>query len=142
MTSKNPPATFRPLDLFVPVRYKQAIAVGDPRNDGPDDPAFRGPPVKGFRMAKQDYTPHQQAIISQYYNQLDTIMLTKLQELVTELYLADTDAKKKKLWERVEKAMMKLEVPATILEHILAKRDVQILAKNVQEWFVKSSRKK
>jgi hypothetical protein len=93
-------------------------------------------------MAKQDYTPHQQAIISQYYNQLDTIMLTKLQELVTELYLADTDAKKKKLWERVEKAMMKLEVPATILEHILAKRDVQILAKNVQEWFVKSSRKK
>jgi len=93
-------------------------------------------------MAKQDYTPHQQAIISQYYNQLDTIMLTKLQELVTELYLADTDAKKKKLWERVEKAMMKLEVPATTLEHILAKRDVQILAKNVQEWFVKSSRKK
>jgi len=93
-------------------------------------------------MAKQDYTPHQQAIISQYYNQLDTIMLTKLQELVTELYLADTDAKKKKLWERVEKAMMKLVVPATILEHILAKRDVQILAKNVQEWFVKSSRKK
>ena len=66
----------------------------------------------------------------------------RLGELVTELYLADTDAKKKKLWERVEKAMMKLEVPATILEHILAKRDVQILAKNVQEWFVKSSRKK
>ena len=93
-------------------------------------------------MAQQDYTPHQQAIISQYYNQLDTIMLTKLQELVSELYLADSDAKKKKLWERVQKAMMKLNVPATILEHIMAKRDVQILAKNVQEWFVQSTRKK
>jgi len=93
-------------------------------------------------MAKQDYTPHQQAIISQYYSQLDTIMLTKLQELVSELYLADSEAKKKRLWERVEKAMMKLNVPATILEHIMARRDVQVLARNVQEWFVQSTRKK
>jgi len=93
-------------------------------------------------MAKQDYTPHQQAIISQYYSQLDTIMLTKLQELVSELYLADSEAKKKRLWEHVEKAMMKLNVPATILQHIMARRDVQVLARNVQEWFVQSTRKK
>jgi len=93
-------------------------------------------------MGKQEYTQHQQGIISNYYNQLDTIMLTKLQELVTELYLADTDAKKKRLWDRAHKAMMKLNVPATILEHIMAKRDVQILARNVQEWFIQSSRKK
>ena len=51
-------------------------------------------------MAKQEYTAYQQGIISNYYNQLDTIMLTKLQELVSELYMADTDAKKKRLWDR------------------------------------------
>lgn len=93
-------------------------------------------------MGKQEYTAYQQGIISNYYNQLDTIMLTKLQELVTDLYMADTDAKKKRLWDRAQKAMMKLNVPATILEHIMAKRDVQILAKNVQEWYIQSSRKK
>ena len=39
-----------------------------------------------------------------------TIALTRLQELVTELYLADTDAKKKRLWQQVEKALNKLKI--------------------------------
>lgn len=85
-------------------------------------------------MAKQDYTPHQQAIISQYYNQLDTIMLTKLQELVTDLYLADTETKRDRLWKRVQQAIAKLGVPASLAEHILATRDVQVLAANLQDW--------
>jgi len=93
-------------------------------------------------MAKQEYTQHQQGIISHYYSQLDTIMLTKLQELVSELYMADTDAKKKRLWDRAHKAMIQLKAPAQIVEHIMATRDVQVLAKNVQEWFVQSTRKK
>ena len=93
-------------------------------------------------MGKQEYTQYQQGIISNYYSQMDTIMLAKLQELVTELYLADTDAKKKRLWDRAHKAMIKLKVPATIVEHIMAKQDVQVLAKNVQEWFIQSTRKK
>ncbi len=93
-------------------------------------------------MGKQEYTAYQQGIISNYYNQLDTIMLTKLQELASELYLADTEAKKKRLWDRVEKAMVKLKTPPQVIEHIMAKRDVQVLAKNVQEWFVQSTRKK
>jgi hypothetical protein len=93
-------------------------------------------------MGKQEYTAYQQGIISNYYSQLDTIMLTKLQELVTDLYMAETDAKKKRLWDRVNKAMIQLKVPPTIVEHIMAKRDVQVLAKNVQEWYVQSTRKK
>lgn len=93
-------------------------------------------------MAKQEYTAYQQGIISNYYNQLDTIMLTKLQELVSELYLADTQAKKKRLWDRVRKAMTRLKIPSPLLEHIMAKEDVQTLAKNVQEWYSQSTKKK
>ena len=77
-------------------------------------------------MGKQEYTAYQQGI----------------QELVSELYLADTDAKKKRLWERVEKAMVKLKIPPKVVDHILSKQDIQVLAKNVQEWFVQSTRKK
>lgn len=92
-------------------------------------------------MAKREYSDHQKKVINQYYNQLDTIMLQKLQELVSELYLADTDAKKKRLWDRVHKAMVNLKVPPQIVEHIMAKRDVQILARNLQDWIAQSSRK-
>jgi hypothetical protein len=41
-------------------------------------------------MAKNDYSQYQKDVISGYYHNLDTIMLGKLSELVTELYLADS----------------------------------------------------
>ena len=88
--------------------------------------------LQGQQVAER--SKYQQNIISNYYENLDTIMLDKLSELVTELYLADSAAKKERLWERVEKAMAKLKVKPAIMEHILAKRDVEILAKNLKDW--------
>jgi len=85
-------------------------------------------------MAQQDYSKHQKDIISHYYKNLDTIQLSKLSELVSELFLADSEKKQMRLWERVAKAMQALKVPPTIMDHILKTRDVEVLAKNLQEW--------
>ena len=85
-------------------------------------------------MAKRDYTPYQKNVISQYYDRLDTIMLAKLQELLSDLYLADTQAKRDRLWQRVHQAMTKLGVPPAIVEHIMAKKDIEVLAQNLQDW--------
>jgi len=93
-------------------------------------------------MAKNDYSQYQQGVISGYYNNLDTIMLGKLGELVTELYLADTKAKKDRLWQRAHKAMVKLKVRPAMIEHIMQKKDVEILAKNLQDWLNTSKKKK
>jgi len=93
-------------------------------------------------MAKNDYSQYQQGVISGYYNNLDTIMLGKLGELVTELYLADTKAKKDRLWQRAHKAMVKLKVRPAMIEHIMQKEDVEILAKNLQDWLNAPKKKK
>ena len=93
-------------------------------------------------MAKNDYSQYQQGVISGYYNNLDTIMLGKLGELVTELYLADTKAKKDRLWQRAHKAMVKLKVRPAMIEHIMHKEDVEILAKNLQDWLNAPKKKK
>jgi hypothetical protein len=85
-------------------------------------------------MTKKEYSQYQKAVISGYYDNLDTIMLGKLSELVTELYLADKEAKKTRLWQRAHKAMVKLKVPPVIIDHIMEKKDVEILAKNLQDW--------
>ena len=85
-------------------------------------------------MAKQDYSNYQKKVIQNYYENLDTIVLTRLQELVTDLYLAETAAKKKKLWQQVEKALTKLKIKPPIKARILETQDVQILAKNLNEW--------
>jgi hypothetical protein len=77
---------------------------------------------------------HQNKVIADYYDNLDTIMLQKLGELVTELYLAGTPAKQNRLWQRAHKAMIKLKVPSPIIDHIMREKSVEILAKNLQEW--------
>ncbi len=92
-------------------------------------------------MAKNDYSQYQKDVISDYYHNLDTIMLGKLSELVTELYLADTQAKQNRLWQRANKAMVKLKVPPAIIEHIMEKKDVEVLAKNLQDWLAHKKKK-
>jgi len=93
-------------------------------------------------MAKNEYSQYQKEVISGYYDNLDTIMLQKMGELVTELFLADTQPKQERLWQRAEKAMVKLKVPPAIIDHIMNKRDVEILAKNLQDWLAAANKKK
>jgi hypothetical protein len=93
-------------------------------------------------MAKNEYSAYQKAVISGYYDNLDTIMLGKLGELVTELYLADTKARKDRLWQRAQSAMIKLKVPSVIIDHIMEKQDVEVLAKNLQDWMGNKSKGK
>lgn len=92
-------------------------------------------------MAKQEFTKAQKKIIDRYYEHFDTIMLTKLQELATELYLAESKKKQDQLWERVRKAMLNLEVPAEIMNNILEKRSAENLARNLEEWLRASSKR-
>ncbi|MHC4558919.1 MAG: hypothetical protein ACYS80_16635 [Planctomycetota bacterium] len=92
-------------------------------------------------MTGNEYSQYQKAVISGYYDNLDTIMLQKLSELVTELYLADTQTKQERLWQRARKAMVKLKVPPGIIDHIIEKKDVEVLAKNLQDWLTYKKKK-
>jgi len=92
-------------------------------------------------MGKQEYSKHQQKVIRRYYENLDAIKLNQLQESVTELYLAQNSKKEDRLWERAEKAMQQLKIKPSIIEHIMQKRQVEILAVNLQDWLKLSSRK-
>ncbi len=85
-------------------------------------------------MSKKEHSQYQKTVISGYYENLDTIMLQKLSELVTELYLADTKAKQDRLWQRAHKAMVKLKIRPALIDHIMEKRGIEILARNLQDW--------
>ena len=61
-------------------------------------------------------------------------MLAKLGELVTDLYLAQTKQKADKLWDRANRAMIKLKIKPQIIDNIMKKRSVEILAKNLSDW--------
>jgi len=85
-------------------------------------------------MTKRGHKKYQAGVIQRYYDNIDTIMLQKLGELVTEMYLADSKTKKDRLWQKAHKAMIGLKVKPAIIEHIMKKRCIEILAKNLQDW--------
>ena len=85
-------------------------------------------------MTKKDLSNYQQSVISNYYRNLDTIMLGKLADLVTDIFLETDKRKKEKLWQRASQAMQKLKIPPAIIDHIMEKKNIEILAKNLKDW--------
>jgi hypothetical protein len=82
-----------------------------------------------------DYTPHQKRIIKRYYDHKSTLMIQKLAEFVSELSVEESEAKKRQLWTRVEKALRNLKVPSARIARILESQDVKLLAEVVKDFF-------
>ena len=79
-----------------------------------------------------DHSPYQKKIIRRYYDNISSIGLSQLQELTTEIYLAE-GKRVDKLWKQVESALTKLSVPLPRIAHLLSKRDPKLLAELVKE---------
>ncbi|HYF51996.1 MAG TPA: hypothetical protein VEJ63_21485 [Planctomycetota bacterium] len=87
-------------------------------------------------MAKgQFHTSYQKGIIKRYYENKEDINSQKLGEIVSELYLADSPAKAARLWKSAETALMNLGANKARVEKIVAAKDLQGLAKLVEELF-------
>jgi hypothetical protein len=77
-----------------------------------------------------EYTPYQKKIIQRYYEHSEDIGYQKLSELVTEIFLAE-GKKRDRLWKQVEAALQKVKIDDAMRDHILARRDPQVLAEVV-----------
>lgn len=90
----------------------------------------------GGEMAKRDLTGHQRKIVDRYYEHRETIMVTKLGDLVSELYLAESEKARDRLWDRVEKALANVGkdrggIDRVRVDKVLRERDVRGLAELV-----------
>ena len=81
----------------------------------------------------QNHSPYQKKIIARYYDNREQIDEQRLAELVTNLYLAETDKQKQKLWKSAEEIMTRLAVPPTRMANLLAKKDAALLAEVVKD---------
>ena len=84
-------------------------------------------------MAKQDLSRHQEGIVKRYYQNHDTIQANKLSELVSELWLAEDPKVQTRLWGKAQVALMRMGVDATRVGAVVAKRDMEALAKLVSQ---------
>jgi hypothetical protein len=77
-------------------------------------------------------TAYQEKIIRNYYKNQDDIMLQKLGELVTDLYLAEGKAKSK-VWDRIAAALKNLKIPETQIDHLVRADNPALVANLLQE---------
>ncbi len=80
-----------------------------------------------------DHSEHQKKIIKRYYDNRDDIDKERLSEMVTNLYLADTEKQKTRIWQRAEETMLRLGVPENRVAHVMQGQDPAVLAEVVSD---------
>lgn len=80
-----------------------------------------------------DYSKHQKKIINNFYEHRDTAALQSLSEIVSDLYLCESEKKSATLWQKAEAALGKLKTNPAQLRTVLDSRDVTKLAQLVQD---------
>lgn len=78
-----------------------------------------------------EYSKHQQNIIRNYYDNRESIALQKLQENVTELYLAE-GKKRQTIWKRIVGHLQKLEISQQEIDHIVEQDSPELVANIVE----------
>ncbi len=81
-------------------------------------------------MAKR--SSYQQRVIRNYYENQGAILLQRLGDLVTDLYLAEGQARAR-LWKRASQTLEKLKLPAERIRHLVASDNPALLAKVLKE---------
>ena len=85
-------------------------------------------------MAK--HSRYQQNVIQNYYRNREAISLQRLQEMVTDLYLAE-GKKRVQQWKRVATHLEKLGLKPARIEHLVKTDDPSLIAKVVEELMAK-----
>lgn len=81
-------------------------------------------------MAKQFLTQHQKSIVNRYYANTDARVSAALQELVSDLALAEP-GKAAKLWTKAGDLLVKCNVSAADLARSVDKKDIKAFAEVV-----------
>lgn len=83
-----------------------------------------------------EHTRYQQNVIKNYYKNREALSLQRLQEMVTDLYLAE-GKKRTQQWKQVAKHLDKLGLKPARIQHLVASDDPAQIAKIVEQLMAK-----
>jgi hypothetical protein len=78
-------------------------------------------------------TPHQRGIVKRYYEHLDAITLQKLQETLSDLYVATDPRAADRLWKRAHELLVKAGADPAKVEAAVAAASIDRLAALVEQ---------
>ena len=94
-------------------------------------------------MAKgQNLSRHQKGIVKRYYEHYDTAQAQKLGQIVSDLFLCDSEKQAAKMWAQADKALRALSPDTVRIDKLIAEKNLEVLAKMVNEVAVDPGAKK
>lgn len=90
--------------------------------------------VFSFARAKamEKFSRYQQGVIKNYYRNREGIAIQRVQELVTELYLAE-GKKRKKIWEQLRPHLISIGLTEKQVEHLEKEDKPEMVANLIKE---------
>lgn len=79
----------------------------------------------------EKFSRYQQQVIKNYYQNRDQVALQRVQELVTELYLA-SGKQREKVWKSMVLHLEKLGIPATRIEYLKAQDKPELVLQQIE----------
>jgi hypothetical protein len=83
-------------------------------------------------MPSENYSKYQQTVIRNFYNNRDNVSLQRVQELLTDLYLAE-GKKREKVWESMFLHLERIGLPPDQLNRIKEAKNPELIAKLIQK---------
>jgi hypothetical protein len=83
-------------------------------------------------LAMEKFSRYQQSAIKNYYRNREGIAIQRVQELVTELYLAE-GKKRKKVWEQLRPHLQSLGLTEKQIEHLETEDKPEMVANLIKE---------
>jgi hypothetical protein len=85
-------------------------------------------------MAKGDYlSSYQQKVVQNYYTHRDTIFVTKLSTIVSDLAITQSDKERGRLWAKAKEFLAKTSANPTRVQKLITEKNLEELAKVVNE---------
>ena len=86
-------------------------------------------------MEEKGYTPYQQKVIRNFYENKDLRLIQKMGELVSNLYL-ETNAKKLESgWKKIREILIDLKVHPNETEFLTKDKNLSVISKKLAEMF-------
>jgi hypothetical protein len=98
-----------------------------PKSAAPAASNSHNPDISCWTDSMAKRSPYQQRVIRDYYRNQDAILLQRLGDLVTELYLAEGKSRAR-LWKRAAATLEKLDVPESQFRHVVQSENPTLLA--------------
>ena len=87
------------------------------------------------QKGEKGYTPYQQKIIRNFYENKDLRLIQKLGELVSNLYVETNEKKKESGWKKIQEILIDLKVHPNEVEFLTKDKNLTVISKKLAEMF-------